>query len=756
MPNPTWGVRAVRRPFPTGAKYVEALQNTTLCFADPRLRDAVPDAGRFGPKAISGGFASVFGLTAADGRRYAVKCFTREIPDQEERYQAVSAHLGGIPAERLSQPWKMEFDFVRRGVLVDGHWYPVLVMEWVEGTGLLRWIDAHYADSTAVARVARNFLAVAKDLERLGLAHGDLQHGNLLVAGDQTLRLVDYDGMFVPALAGRAATETGLPNYQSPRRGTADFGPSTDRFSAWVIYHALIAVAADPLLWGGMHRDGDESLLLDSRDFAAPDQSRRIADLAAHHDRRVRDLTATLAGHLAADLAQIPPLKAAPARFPPSAGTGTDPGGTDLGIGYGSGIGDGSGLGWDLDPPSGGPDAAGAAHPEWLRARLGARAPAPERSAEPGIVRAPPRVPQGGQAFEVAPFSGRRVRELVAMSALIVGVAVLGATQGSRPHDRMLTAGLAVLALLVFEALWRLRPEHRAGNAVLLLARGRQVRALRASQAALARAERSAAQTAGRLARERDETRAARDAVLRRLNEHERRYLRENGDRLARLRSDKDAELAREQARIRNQYIDAVLSGHLIVGDHRAVGVLSPKLAVRLAEFGIGTAADFTGLREVSHRQAELVSRAGALIRIPGLRPGAARDLVRWRDELAAQVGAAAPRALPGPVESRITGAYLRGQREALAAGRQIAAQAHQQRTTMNAQADAASARIQGEQQRLDTQLAAARRMHAACADRAELFVADPTGAYVQRQELARQVAPLRRRRYLRLLLIGR
>ena len=39
------------------------------------------------PKMISGNFASVFPMTSAAGHKYAVKCFTRHVSHQLERYK---------------------------------------------------------------------------------------------------------------------------------------------------------------------------------------------------------------------------------------------------------------------------------------------------------------------------------------------------------------------------------------------------------------------------------------------------------------------------------------------------------------------------------------------------------------------------------------------------------------------------------------------------------------------------------------------
>src|SRR6266567_4621668 len=201
------------RQFPSGAAYVGALQNTTACFRHPQLRGGVPDRTPLGlPKPISGQFASVFAITSTSGHRYAVKCFTRDVPDQAHRYQAISDHLGP-----LDRPWRVGFEYVPQGIWADD-WYPVVKMEWVEAIDLATWIDGHLADRAALAGLAGRFADLVAELADAGIGHGDLQHGNVLVTPEGDLRLVDYDGMYVPALGGLAATEFGHRNYQSPLR----------------------------------------------------------------------------------------------------------------------------------------------------------------------------------------------------------------------------------------------------------------------------------------------------------------------------------------------------------------------------------------------------------------------------------------------------------------------------------------------------------------------------------------------------------
>jgi hypothetical protein len=114
--------------------------------------------------------------------------------------------------------------------------------------------------------LAAKFALMVKDLSVLGVAHGDLQHGNLLVTPGGELKLIDYDGMYVPGLAQLGACEIGHVNYQSPARTMSSWGPYLDNFSAWIIYASLIALAIDPGLWPILHNDGDEALIFHKDD----------------------------------------------------------------------------------------------------------------------------------------------------------------------------------------------------------------------------------------------------------------------------------------------------------------------------------------------------------------------------------------------------------------------------------------------------------------------------------------------------------
>src|SRR3984957_4246429 len=292
--------------YPTGLDYQQALYNTGVAFRDPALRGGEPVLNACGmPKAIGGNFASVFTIDGTDGNRWAVKCFTRPVPDLSVRYEQVSKALN-----RVSSPWKVEFRYLQDGVLCQGQRYPVLKMEWVEATSLLPFVEAHLFDQETLAGLAEKFGVLVRDLSRHGIAHGDLQHGNILVTPSGELRLIDYDGMYVPGLDGLGASELGHANYQSPLRTKDTWGPDLDRFSSWVIYASLAALAVDPLLWQALHVDGDETLLFHKSDFTDRDASRVRYALANSSEVRLREVARDIEFLWAPDLAAIPSLEA--------------------------------------------------------------------------------------------------------------------------------------------------------------------------------------------------------------------------------------------------------------------------------------------------------------------------------------------------------------------------------------------------------------------------------------------------------------
>lgn len=299
MPTPTAPIA------PQPNEYDEAIQNPRLCFSDPELRAGVvetypPGRGIPGmPWPRSGSFGQAYHVQV-NGRQWGVKCFTRLHDDQEARYRAISTHL-----RSANLPYMVDFDFQPAGMRVKGKTYPLLKMAWIDGEPLDDHIEKHLAQPAALTRLADQWLALVANLQGHGIAHGDLQHGNILVAGNE-LRLIDYDGMFVPALRGQASHEIGHRNYQHPQRTEQQFDEALDRFSSWVIYLSLIALSIEPDLWRQFD-GGDEKLLFDADDFRAPGRSPVLQALRDSRKPGLRPVAAFIS-----ELARVPPTHVQP------------------------------------------------------------------------------------------------------------------------------------------------------------------------------------------------------------------------------------------------------------------------------------------------------------------------------------------------------------------------------------------------------------------------------------------------------------
>ena len=255
-----------RQAWPTPADFRSAIQNPGHCFADDVLRSAVPSLDPLGlPRPISGNFATVFHLVA-HGHSFAVRCFCSAVSNQEARYLAATSYIATSPRRSPL----IDFEYLREGIQIRGIWYPLLIMEWIQGETLDRYISNRLSDLQSLTKLADDWLNLNRELRQACIAHGDLQHGNVLVDQDANLRLVDYDGMFVPSLSLEPPQETrGNRNYQHPGRiSNGHYALEMDTFSAIVIYLSILALHDEPSLWDKYNTG--ENLIFSEADFKNP------------------------------------------------------------------------------------------------------------------------------------------------------------------------------------------------------------------------------------------------------------------------------------------------------------------------------------------------------------------------------------------------------------------------------------------------------------------------------------------------------
>lgn len=259
--------------YPGLVSYTRALRNPSAALVAPELQGAVvavDDQGE--PLTYPGQHCITFAITV-QGQRCALRCFLHDVGDLLEQYQKVTAHLS---SSRL--PYFVSTCVQIQAVRVEGEVYPALVMEWTPGVSLGKYVEEHL-DPHLLHELAKAWRRMMRDLHDHRIAHGDLQHENVVVeerGRDLALRLIDYDTMVVPAVIDRLLLYEGHPAFRHPAPHGRRRILEVDRFPGLAVYTALAALAVAPDLWKTLGADGDSGLLFTAQDFSNPGASRAI------------------------------------------------------------------------------------------------------------------------------------------------------------------------------------------------------------------------------------------------------------------------------------------------------------------------------------------------------------------------------------------------------------------------------------------------------------------------------------------------
>ena len=234
--------------YPSINEYKEAILFAEDNFEQLKnLRPVLDEEGN--PVMTGGNFAEVFKMKDEQtGKLHAVKCFLREQEGRAEAYRMIAEEL-----EYVSSTFLTPIKYLDKELFVDTNAgeekeYPILLMDWVEGETLDKYIRKHLDDQYELSLLAYQFSRLAMWLMPQPFAHGDLKPDNILVKSDGTLVLVDYDGMYVPAMKGQKARELGSPDFRHPSRTETDFDEHIDDFSLASILLSLKAISIQPSL----------------------------------------------------------------------------------------------------------------------------------------------------------------------------------------------------------------------------------------------------------------------------------------------------------------------------------------------------------------------------------------------------------------------------------------------------------------------------------------------------------------------------
>lgn len=262
--------------YPLISEYLAAIQDAHDNL--DKLNHLVPVLDKHGePYRSSGAFAVVFKMKDEQtGKCYALKCFTEEQEGRAEAYRQIAEEL-----EFVDSPYITSVKYLEKELFVDCNCeddeFPVLLMDWIEGETMETFIAENYTDSYEMSMLCYRFCKMAAWLRSQSFAHGDIKPDNIIVRPDGTLTLVDYDGMFVPAMKGQKSPTIGTKDFSHPLRTIDDFDETIDDFALASIALSLKAISLDSSLLQSY--GASDRLLFSATDYLDLSKSKIFAAL---------------------------------------------------------------------------------------------------------------------------------------------------------------------------------------------------------------------------------------------------------------------------------------------------------------------------------------------------------------------------------------------------------------------------------------------------------------------------------------------
>jgi len=270
--------------WPTKEDYDMAMESFNENVIDPDLKQGVVKTDRAGMHRF-GGAGLYTTLYRVDNMM--IRCFCKT-PQREPPNDIVMRywHISAFTQRMQHVPNLVPVTLVERGIRVaylDHDTYvqtgiedvPFVKMPFIRGKSLGSFIFSNLNKQESMEKLCVVWLQLIRNLDHITMAHGDLDLTNVIVTEDRnanlTLKLIDYDNMWIPELAIEyEQTEGGHEHFQHPAFSRKRlFNAEMDRFSALVIYISLKALTHSPDLYVELGADDTNRLLLGKADYVA-------------------------------------------------------------------------------------------------------------------------------------------------------------------------------------------------------------------------------------------------------------------------------------------------------------------------------------------------------------------------------------------------------------------------------------------------------------------------------------------------------
>jgi serine/threonine protein kinase len=204
--------------WPSLDDYSEALYYPETAFkAGSKLRSATFVQQEYSHIYSSGTFAGIVRANI-QGENWAVRFLLRNQDDAEKRYAAISKLSKG------KRKYLLDTEYFPKEIFIESlnNSFPVILIKWVDGENLSDYLlkACNNSDTEAIRNLTEMIREMRSYMRQHEIAHGDLSPENIMVTsegGNLKLVLVDYDSMYLPAIASLPC-DVGRGKMQHPKR----------------------------------------------------------------------------------------------------------------------------------------------------------------------------------------------------------------------------------------------------------------------------------------------------------------------------------------------------------------------------------------------------------------------------------------------------------------------------------------------------------------------------------------------------------